>query len=403
MKNYTFHFEIQTLIEQFIEAFNDVVIKRYDKNKSLIENSNINVKYIYAPKQRILETLTNPAPGGITLPAIAVNISSINRDEERIVNKIDGYNIPYIFSNSFDATKYLKHIPSPVPINIGISMNIFTKYQSDMDQILSNFLPYCDPYIVISWKMPFPDASDDNTYELRSEVLFQNNVQLSYPDTLAGNQLFRCTASCSFIIKGWIFKSNETIVPRVFTIDPQFTPTQKPSSTKYSLLKNIEDYYKGEEPGGSTNTPNLLAKPNLNTAYPWAFKPNNDFQHIRILGSGFNTTNQLYLSASFNLVDSENVNFFTDIPSLSASNPPFNGVLVSQEYYKIINDNIIEISIPTAELINNTGYLNFIFINEAGYGNLIENYNSNQANFAESINIPLEDLVMPITSGIQIF
>jgi hypothetical protein len=32
--------------------------------------------------------------------------------------------------------------------------SIITNYQSDMDQILSNFVPYSNPYIVICWKIP---------------------------------------------------------------------------------------------------------------------------------------------------------------------------------------------------------------------------------------------------------
>lgn len=65
MKNYTFNWEIQTLLEQFVAAFNDVIIKRYDKDKNAISPlSGIKVNYVYGPKQRVFNNLQTPAPVG---------------------------------------------------------------------------------------------------------------------------------------------------------------------------------------------------------------------------------------------------------------------------------------------------------------------------------------------------
>ena len=47
-----FHWEIKDLLIQFIAAFDEVVIGRYDKNRS--EKSTINVRYVYAPKEKVL-------------------------------------------------------------------------------------------------------------------------------------------------------------------------------------------------------------------------------------------------------------------------------------------------------------------------------------------------------------
>ena len=75
MKKYTFNWEIQTLLEQMVAAFNDVIIKRYDKNKQLLTPSDKKVLYVYAPKTRVFNYLNNPAPGGLTVPVIGVNIN----------------------------------------------------------------------------------------------------------------------------------------------------------------------------------------------------------------------------------------------------------------------------------------------------------------------------------------
>jgi hypothetical protein len=214
VKNYTFNFEVQTLLEQFVGAFNDIIVKRYDNNKTLTPpTSGYNVNFVYSPKQRVYDTLANPAPGGITVPVIAVNINSIQRDPSRVFNKIQGFDIED--NNLYSG--YKKQILQPVPINIGVNMTIITKFQSDMDQIITNFTPYCDPYIIISWKLPFA-----NNYEVRSEVLWNGQINLTYPNELAANQPYRVSADTGFTIKGWMFKKSDEVVKKIYTINEDF-------------------------------------------------------------------------------------------------------------------------------------------------------------------------------------
>ena len=72
------------MVTQFIAAFDDVVISRYNKDRQ--EQDKINVRYIYAPKERVMYDIINENKT-ITLPAIAVSITGINRDENRVFNK----------------------------------------------------------------------------------------------------------------------------------------------------------------------------------------------------------------------------------------------------------------------------------------------------------------------------
>jgi hypothetical protein len=225
MKNYTFNWEIQTLMEQFVSAFNDVIIKRYSYVPNLTGDSKTTIEplsgnkvlYVYAPKQRVFSALKNPAPGGLTVPVISVNISSISRDQNRVFNKHEGFNVIYNQSS----LNSLKKIPQPVPINIGVTMNIVTKYQNDMDQIISNFVPYCDPYIIISWKLPGLKESDV-PYEIRTEILWNGNINLQYPTDLQPTQPFRVVAETSFIIKGWMFKKMDEFYKKIYTINADF-------------------------------------------------------------------------------------------------------------------------------------------------------------------------------------
>ena len=230
MKNYTFNFEIQTLLEQFVAAFNDIIIKRYDNtNTAVAPTSGYKVSFVYAPKQRVYDTLNTPSPGGLTVPAVAVTITSVSRDNSRVFNKLDGFTVPNI---DLDNGDYLKSIPQPVPINIGVNMTIVTKYQSDMDQIITNFTPYCDPYIIISWKLPFA-----KNYEIRSEVLWSGQVNLNYPTDIGPTQAFRVSADTSFIIKGWLFKKTDQVVKKIYTINSDFFDSNDPKQDSILLTE----------------------------------------------------------------------------------------------------------------------------------------------------------------------
>ena len=228
MKNYTFNFEVQTVLEQFVSAFNDIVIKRYDNTRTVTPSSSgVKVNFVYAPKQRVYNVLNNPAPGGITVPVVAVSISGVSRDVNRVSNKLEGFVIPDYNEEYRD---YLKKIPQPIPINIGVNMSIITKYQSDMDQIISNFAPYCDPYIVISWKLPF-----NKDFELRSEVLWNGTVNLSYPTDAGPTQAYRITGETSFTIKSWLFKKTDEIVKKIYVIDEKLLESDNPKGDFFNL------------------------------------------------------------------------------------------------------------------------------------------------------------------------
>ncbi len=242
MKNYTFAWEIQTLLEQFVAAFNDVIVKRYDKDKNVVAPVNGHkVRYVYAPKQRVFNFLTTPAPGGITVPVIAVNIAGISRDNNRVFNKNQGFDVAY---NPKDGSgSYSKTILQPVPININVNMTIVTKYQSDMDQILTNFIPYCDPYIIISWKLPSV-ADSSSPYEIRSEILWNGNISLNYPVELTPTQSYRVTAETSFTIKGWLFKKMDEVFSKIYTIQSVYNDGMVlvDDPTK-SLIQSFEDVF----------------------------------------------------------------------------------------------------------------------------------------------------------------
>jgi hypothetical protein len=234
VKNYTFHFEIKDLLTQFVAAFDNIVIKRF--NKIRIPENHVQVRYVYAPKQRVIYDLVNKAQN-LTLPVVAVNISNVTRDENRVFNKNSGYYLSRGATET-DYRRFSEFYRMPVPVNIGINMSFIAKFQSDMDQIISNFVPYSNPYIILSWKLPEVIASGVITprQEIRSEVLWDGSLNLSYPTDIAANDKYRIVCDTTFLIKGWLFPAVQNPAGNIYFIDSNFRVSS--ILTTYESLSN---------------------------------------------------------------------------------------------------------------------------------------------------------------------
>ena len=207
-------------MKQFVSAFNSIIIDRYNKDR--VAQEQIQANFVYAPKERVIHDLVNKNQH-LKLPVVAVSMNNVTRDNDRVFNKIPGFYISKAPSVSAGAVN-TNFLPSPIPVNIGVTMDILTKFQTDMDQIISNFVPYNNPYIVISWKVPTSQNLADNL-EIRSEVLWDGNISLSYPTDISGTEPYRVSATTSFTIKGWLFKKNsDSTVGNIFTVDQTFVP-----------------------------------------------------------------------------------------------------------------------------------------------------------------------------------
>jgi len=220
MKNQYYGFELKDMIRQFITAFNSIVINRYNKDKDVVDQ--IKCSFYYGPKERAIHDIVNKA-GSLKLPVVAINYGSISRDPERVFNKISGFyysKAPTVSAGALDSD----HLKTPLPVDVGINMSIMTKFQTDMDQIISNFAPYNNPYIVMSWVIPTSQNLASN-YEIRSEVLWSGDISLDYPIDVSTTQPARVIANTNFTIKGWLCRgAAESDTKNIFTIDQDFVP-----------------------------------------------------------------------------------------------------------------------------------------------------------------------------------
>lgn len=348
MRSNPFYFEIKDVITQFIAAFNDIVINRHDKYRET--RSRVKVRYVYAPKQRVIHDLTNKARH-ITLPVVAVNIGSISRDESRVFSKLYGSYLSEhernpLFANGPESTTTY-HVPQPVPVNIDVNMSIMARYQTDIEQIISNFIPYNDPYVVISWKMPEPFYSKD--VEIRSEVLWSGNLNMDYPENLSSTDPYRLSCDTSFTIKTWLFKkAPETPISNIYRIT---------SNTTQVVNFDLDIPYEDENTQSSQT---LSIGPPL-TAAPYVTYVDEYGTSRNLLGYNMRSTTNVYVSAAHvNSVSGERVDLHGD-REISNLFPAFTGVSVP---FQVSNDNMMTVDLS---VVSDDKQVDIILSNAGGY------------------------------------
>ena len=352
MRKQPFYFEIKDVMTQFVAAFNDIIISRHDRDKNV--RSKIQVKYVYAPKQRVVHDLTNKARH-LTLPVVAVNITGISRDESRVFNKLEGsYHAGGpVEQEGTEGMLATYHVPQPVPIDVSVSMSIMARYQTDVEQIISNFAPYSDPYIIISWKLP--DEFSKYDQEIRSEVKWDGNLNLTYPDQLGATEPYRLSCDTSFTIKTWLFKQIGAPAKNIYKINSNMTPVGD-DPNDFSLILPFYDNVTERSYIESVGPP-LTAAPFLTHV-----NETGAGSSIELWGYNFDDTTAVYVSGSnINQLSAVHVEPFPSNSGLSALYPSFSGVPVS---YDIVNDYKMKIILPESTPSEN---VDIIIQNPGGY------------------------------------
>ncbi len=247
----------------------------------------------------------------------------------------------------------------------------------DMDQILSNFIPYNNPYIILSWKEPSVDSSQ--IVEIRSEVLWGGSISLTEPTDTTYSDKFRVVADTSFTIKGWLFKNKNDTSNQIYFINSNIIPINKNMIIDED---NYNSFFAAASGITDIETISLSATPNLTKIYynisgqgklheiTSNFNINNNFiNNFLIYGNNFNHTTLILLSAT-NTING----------TLTSINSKYTGTttgyILDSQYYNILSDNMLTISLPTL-----TGACNFNFIvnNVSGWSS---SYNINNFTFA---------------------
>jgi len=358
MQNKTFNFEIRDLLTQFIAAMDDVVISRYNKDRE--EKERIKVRYVHAPKERVFYDLVNKAQN-ITLPVISVNMTGIQRDETRVFNKIDGFYEPVRRDTQ---GKLTSHVAMPVPVNVNVAVSIITNYQSDLEQIISNFVPYSNPYIIICWKTP-ESFRINNIEEIRSEVLWDGSISVEYPTDIESSTKPRFSGNTTFIIKGWLFPAAEDdYYKNIYFVNSHFRLTEKYNLNYDSLSVDLSSINAQTQ----VETVSISGAPLLTNLYlnredgPFELSGQNivigNRSKFIIFGQNFQYTTNVLLSSNSNTL-------YTNLTSLSYTYyPTVSGFILPPENYKVMNKNAIHVTLPNLTEYAN---INLVVTNPIGW------------------------------------
>jgi hypothetical protein len=335
-------------MSQFVAAFDGAFVWRLSKDGTKKEK--INVRYINGSKQKALFDIVNPAKN-ITLPAISINRRNLKRDSNRIQNKDQYMYRPHISSNN------VSKIPQPIPVSCEIDVSFVSHYKEDIDQIVSNFVPWCNPYFIISWKIP-EEFGMDFVDELRSEVTWSGVVDYEEPVEVDKSEKHRVVANTSFTLKGWIFPALETPVAPIYVIRSDFHALGTGEDFSYTALSGA-DFDK-------TDVILISAYPEITNDFVDGrpiyntLNISNDKNHtFTFYGKRHSFNNSWYLSSS-NIV-----NHLVYEPIITLKYPTISGYKIPQEFIENVNDNITSVSLSSTWL--SSGNFTIVTANSAGW------------------------------------
>jgi hypothetical protein len=184
-----YHSGTKTYIVAFAKIFSDIHIKRIDAGD--VEVKDIKVPLVYASKNKLSYQLAQNADTSstsIVLPVIGFNIESLEFDPVRKLNSLNSRTVGQ------DQSIY-----EGIPYNYNFSVNIKSKYQDDLWQMLEQILYYFKPDTFLDVKeLPFADYVRDVKVILESTDLNMENEYDQDSSREVG-------ATLNFILQGFIY------------------------------------------------------------------------------------------------------------------------------------------------------------------------------------------------------
>lgn len=184
MKTYFYYHALRKIIIQFLDAFNDIKIARYNPiTGSIVKYVNVPIKFW--AKEKAWYWINEQAKMDEVLPIISAEMTSIVYDSQRQSNPFQKITINPIITTATSAASAtiaagtIKQFLNPVPYNIQFSLRIWSLYMVDIDQILEQILPYFSPTIQLRVNIPELDASFD------AKVIFEAatpEIEAEYAD-----------------------------------------------------------------------------------------------------------------------------------------------------------------------------------------------------------------------------
>ena len=140
----------------FGQIFNNIVVQTKDANGSVVKR--FTVPLAYAPKEKFIVRLTQQGDlmdkqFATVLPRMGFEISGIEYDPSRKINKLQKFRKPKTDGSTSDQTNKMDFNYSPVPYNITYKLFIFTATAENGLQIVEQIVPYFQPDYTVTINM----------------------------------------------------------------------------------------------------------------------------------------------------------------------------------------------------------------------------------------------------------
>ena len=140
----------------FGQIFNNIVVQTKDANGSVVKR--FTVPLAYAPKEKFIVRLTQQGDlmdkqFATVLPRMGFEISGIEYDPSRKLNKLQKFRKPKTDGSTSDQTNKMDFNYSPVPYNITYKLFIFTATAENGLQIVEQIVPYFQPDYTVTINM----------------------------------------------------------------------------------------------------------------------------------------------------------------------------------------------------------------------------------------------------------
>ena len=344
MREYNHNKEVKILVNQVLDAFGNLVVKRINEATGT-EDDSIQVNLKYSPKSRVINDIINKNQH-VQLPVMALSIGGISYDQTRTFNKIAGF-----YTDVPSASAYSEHY-QPLPITLTLNLSILSRYQNDLDQITTCLFTFFHPYITISYIHPEVEQ------EVRCVVQWDGNISFQYPNDAAATVPYRISADATFKVSGWIYRNKQNSIGKIYKIENSF-----------NAVSVFDDFYYMERNKTQYNSDVVVisARPFVQRIEPYTISSGVSGNEFFIYGKMLNYVSSICVSGTDGVYPSAyELDYFAQFPKLSSLYPPFTGV--SAENIEILTEGVAKFTLPTPQ---NIGYITIIPISEAGYGNLV--------------------------------
>jgi hypothetical protein len=230
MHFFSYNHELLVATGEMQRLFGDMVIKNVNPDGA---HKFIAIPAIFSQSSRILKSILNPDANPVRLPVISIERKDIMVDLTR--NTEINYDIQ--LRNSNTDTRMNPNLKPPIPVNITYDVHFYSKHPTELDMMLSNFIPFFNKDVFV--KTPHPKIEGRF---LSHQIVWNGSIVPEWHAELQNIQDDIINATTSFTYKTELWGGDEKVKSdnsgKVLVIDLTLSNSTSDIYDKYDSSKN---------------------------------------------------------------------------------------------------------------------------------------------------------------------